>query len=159
MCRQNVRCVRSTISCKTRLTSNYSRVPHSEFLSKRSKVFTITSPASSSNNFDVALSRNYTRLASLWATFAQRASGRRYENVVQNVLCPNDDATREKLSYFLQMGTRRIPDMDSVGVKEAWWRLMDCVGIGGSLAHRNGITNGGLLMAGTVLRLPSTQKK
>ena len=38
------------------------------------------------------------------------------------------------------MGTRRVPDMDSVGFSEAWWRLMDCVGIGGSLAHSNGIT-------------------
>ena len=53
---------------------------------------------------------------------------------------PSDDVTKEKISYFLQMGTRRIPDMDSVGFKESWLRLMDCVGIGGSLAHSNGIT-------------------
>ena len=97
-------------------------------------------PSSSSNNFDVALSRNYTRLASLWATFAQEPESDGTKMLCNTFYVPNDDATREKLSYFLQLGTRRIPDMDSVGVKEAWWRLMDCVGIGGSLAHSNGIT-------------------
>ena len=51
-----------------------------------------------------------------------------------------DAVTKKKLSYFLQLGTRRVPDQDSVGFKKAWWRLMDCAGIGGSLAHGNGIT-------------------
>ena len=38
------------------------------------------------------------------------------------------------------MGTRRLPDNDSVGLSESWWRTMECVGIAGSLAHSNGIT-------------------
>jgi hypothetical protein len=97
-------------------------------------------PSSSSNNFDVALSRNYTRLASLWASFAREPAADGTRMLANTFYVPSDAVTKEKLSYFLQMGTRRVPDMDSVGIKEAWWRLMDCVGIGGSLAHSNGIT-------------------
>ena len=97
-------------------------------------------PSSSSNNFDIALSRNYTRLASLWATFAREPVDDGTRMLANTFYVPSDDVTKEKLSYFLQMGTRRIPDMDSVGFKEAWLRLIDCVGIGGSLAHSNGIT-------------------
>ena len=38
------------------------------------------------------------------------------------------------------MGTRRLPDNDSEGLSESWWRTMNCIGIAGSLAHNNGIT-------------------
>ena len=115
-------------------------------------------PSSSSNNFDVALSRNYTRLASLWATFAQEPVADGTKMLSNTFYVPNDDDTREKLSYFLQLGTRRIPDMDSVGVKEAWWRLMDCVGIGGSLAHSNGITKQDYFGGGSFAIAVDTEK-
>jgi hypothetical protein len=97
-------------------------------------------PSSSSNNFDCALSRNYTRLASLWATFAQEPLADGTKMLCNTFYVPSDAVTKQRFSYFLQMGTRRVPDMDSVSFKEAWLRLMDCVGIGGSLAHSNGIS-------------------
>ena len=97
-------------------------------------------PSSSSNHFDVALSRNYTRLASLWATFAQEPMADGTKMLANTFYAPGDAVTKEKLEYFLQLGTRKIPDQPVQGYREAWWRLMDCVGIGGSLAHSNGIT-------------------
>jgi hypothetical protein len=48
--------------------------------------------------------------------------------------------SEETLQYSLQLGTKRIPDNDSIGFSEAWWRLLNCVGISGSLAHSTGIT-------------------
>ena len=38
------------------------------------------------------------------------------------------------------MGTQRIPDNDSVGFGESWIRLLQAVGISGSLSHSTGIT-------------------
>ncbi len=49
-------------------------------------------------------------------------------------------ASSETLSYSLQMGTRRVPDNNSVGFCEHWHRLLNCVGLGSSLAHSSGIT-------------------
>jgi hypothetical protein len=46
----------------------------------------------------------------------------------------------ESLSYSLQMGTKRIPDNDAVGFSEHWWRLLNAIGISGSLSHSSGIT-------------------
>ena len=97
-------------------------------------------PSSSANNFDIALSRNYTRLASLWATFAREPAEDGTRMLANTFYVPDDAVTREKLSYFLQMGTKRVPDQDVEGLREAWWRLLNCVGIAGSLAHSNGIT-------------------
>jgi hypothetical protein len=108
-------------------------------LKKLDSVYNYVTP-SASNNFDIALSRNYTRLASLWATFAREPLADGTRMLANTFYVPNDAVTQEALSYFLQLGTRRIPDQDSVGFKEAWWRLLNCIGIQGSLAHSNGIT-------------------
>ena len=40
------------------------------------------------------------------------------------------------------MGTKRVPDNDCVGFSESWWRLLNAIGISGSLAHTTGITFG-----------------
>ena len=49
-------------------------------------------------------------------------------------------ASAETLGYSLQLGTRRIPDNDAVGFSESWWRLLNAIGISGSLSHSTGIT-------------------
>ena len=108
-------------------------------IKKIESVYNYIAPTAS-NNFDVALSRNYTRLASLWATFAREPLADGSRMLANTFYVPTDAVTQEKLSYYLQLGTRRIPDQDSEGFKEAWWRLSNCIGIQGSLAHSNGIT-------------------
>ena len=44
------------------------------------------------------------------------------------------------MGYSLQLGTRRMPDNNSVGFSEAWYRLLNALGMAGSLAHSSGIT-------------------
>ena len=97
-------------------------------------------PASAtSHNFDVAMSRSYTRLAQLYATFFHGAVSPTNQ-LADKFYVPAGAHTEEHISWSMQMGTRRIPDNDSEGLSEAWWRTMNCIGIAGSLAHNNGIT-------------------
>jgi hypothetical protein len=86
----------------------------------------------------VPMSRAYTRLCGFVATFAQEpvAAGK-------NGLCNTfytHAGSSETLSYRLQMGTKKNPDNDSVGYSEAWWHLLNSIGISGSLAHSTGVT-------------------
>ena len=95
------------------------------------------------------MSRAYTRLCSLFASFVKEGTTEA-SDVLQNgegyhKLCNSfytHAASRETLSYSLQMGTRRVPDNNCVGFAESWHRLMNCVGLGSSLAHSSGITYG-----------------
>ncbi len=93
-----------------------------------------------SGKCDIPMSRSYTRLSALFATFVQEppASGDGKVKLCNSFYVHAGSA--ETLSYSLQMGTRRVPDNDSVGFGEAWYRLLNCVGIQGSLAHSTGIT-------------------
>ena len=93
-----------------------------------------------SGKFDVAMSRNYTRLASLWASFAQEHPADGSGKAKDCNTFYTHAGSAETLSYNLQLGTRKAFDNDSVGFGEAWWRLLNCVGISGSLAHATGIT-------------------
>ena len=53
---------------------------------------------------------------------------------------PASAHTKENIAWSVQMGTKRLPDNDSIGLSESWWCTMNCVGIAGSLAHSNSIT-------------------
>ena len=108
-------------------------------LHKLESIVSYIPSSATSHNFDVAMSRNYTRLASLYATFFHG------EPSATNMLCnsfyvPPGAETKEKLAWSLQLGTRRLPDNDCEGLSESWWRTMNTVGIAGSLAHTTGIT-------------------
>ena len=93
-----------------------------------------------SGKFDVPLSRAATRLCTLWASFAQEppADGSGKNKLVNSFYTHTDSS--ETLGYSLQLGTRRIPDNDAVGFAEHWWRLLNAIGISGSLSHATGIT-------------------
>jgi hypothetical protein len=108
-------------------------------LHKLESIVSYIPSSATSHNFDIAMSRNYTRLASLYATFFHG------EPSATNMLCnsfyvPPGAETKEKLAWSLQLGTRRLPDNDCEGLSESWWRTMNTVGIAGSLAHTTGIT-------------------
>ena len=93
-----------------------------------------------SGKFDVPMSRAYTRLCTLWASFAQEPPA---DGSGKNKLCNTfytHTGSAETFAYSLQLGTQRIPDNDAVGFGEAWIRLLQAVGISGSLSHATGIT-------------------
>jgi hypothetical protein len=81
-----------------------------------------------SGKFDIPMSRAYTRLSGLWASFVKEpltdAKGTVGKELVCNNFYVHHDAV-ETLSYSLQLGTKRIPDNDSVGFSEIVWRLMN----------------------------------
>ena len=69
-------------------------------------------PSDSSGSLDVAISKSYTRLATLFAVFHQNPpadnSGR--AKIVSTNYFPT--ALVEDVSYHLAMGSRRVPDND-----------------------------------------------
>jgi hypothetical protein len=96
--------------------------------------------SASAGKFDVSLARSYTRLCSLFASFVQEPPA---DGSTKLKLCNNfytDTGSAETLTYNWQLGSKRVYDNDSVGFSEAWWRLMNCVGIAGSLSHASGIS-------------------
>ena len=97
-------------------------------------------PGNIPSKFSIPMSRSYTRLCSLFASFVQEppADGSGKLKLCNNFYTHTGSA--ETLEYSLQMGTKRLLDNNSVGFGEAWLRLLDCVGIGNSLSHATGIT-------------------
>ena len=96
-------------------------------------------PTGIPSKFTVPMTRNYTRLASIYASFAQEQT-----DAGKLKLCNNfyvHTASAETLSHSFQIGARRIPDNDVVGFSESWYRLLNCIGIGGSLSHSTGVTH------------------
>ncbi len=92
------------------------------------------------SKFDVPMARAYTRLCTLFASFAQEppAVGSGKAKLCSSFYTHTGSA--EIMSYSLQLGTRRIPDNDAAGFYEHWFRLLSAVGIGNSLSHATGIT-------------------
>ena len=117
------------------LAGNALRIP----LKKIESIMSYIPASTTSHNFDVAMSRSYTRLAQLYATFFHGEPSATNQ-LADKFYVPASAHTKENISWSLQLGTRRVPDNDSVGLSESWWRTMNCVGIAGSLAHSNGIT-------------------
>ena len=97
-------------------------------------------PADSSGSFDVAISKNYTRLATLFAVFNQNppADNGTKVKLVNTSYFPGGAAI-ENMSYALHMGSRRIPDNDVRGTSEAWYRVQNALGTYGSLAHSTSV--------------------
>ena len=92
------------------------------------------------SKFDVPMSRAYTRLCSLYASFVQEPPA---DGSGKAKLCNSfyvHPGSSETLAYNLQLGSAKSLDNDAVGFSEHWWRLLNCVGISGSLAHSTGIT-------------------
>jgi hypothetical protein len=95
-------------------------------------------PGNVGNKFDIPMSRAYTRLCTLWASFTQEVPADGKLKICNNFY--THTASAETMSYSLQMGTRRIPDNDAVSFSEHWWRFLNAIGIAGSLSHGSGIS-------------------
>ena len=96
-------------------------------------------PADSGGSFDCAISKNYTRLATLFAMFNQNppADNGTKNKIVNTNYFPT--AHTEDFSYALHLGSRRIPDNDVRGTSEAWYRLQQSLGMYHSLAHSTSV--------------------
>ena len=97
-------------------------------------------PADSAGSFDVAISKNYTRLATLFATFnlADPDDNGGKAKLVNTSYFPGG-ASIEGLQYALHLGSRRVPDNDVRGTSEAWFRLLGALGLRDSLAHHTSV--------------------
>ena len=118
------------------LQGNPIRIP----IKKIESQYSFISNNVTSGKFSVPMTRNYTRLATLFYSFAQEPPN---DNGTKLKLCNSfytHTDSAETLAYNLQVGARRMPDNDSVGFGESWYRLLNAVGIGGSLSHATGIT-------------------
>ena len=104
-------------------------------------------PNTTASKFDVPMSRSYTRLCTLFASYVKEGdteatdvlnSGEGYNKLCNSFYTHTGSA--ETLEYSLQLGTRRVPDNNSVGFCEHWHRMLNAIGLGSSLAHSTGIT-------------------
>ena len=96
-------------------------------------------PSDSSGSFDVAISKNYTRLATLFEVFNQNPPA---DNSVKAKLVNTNyfpTAKYREIAYQLAIGSRRFPDHDVRGTSEARWRLQGALGLAGSLAHSTSV--------------------
>ena len=91
------------------------------------------------SKFSIPMSRTYTRLCSLFASFVQEPDAATPKLKLCNQFYTHT-ASAETLEYSLQMGTRRVPHNNVVGFSESWMRLLNCIGIGNSLSHASGIS-------------------
>ena len=118
------------------LAGNPIRIP----IKKLESMYSYVPTSATTSKFSIPMTRNYTRLAALFASFVQEPPA---DGSGKNKLCNSfyvHTASRETLAYNLQVGSRRIPDNDVVGFGESWYRLLNAIGIGGSLSHASGIT-------------------
>ncbi len=103
------------------------------------EVLTNYLPADSGGSFDAAISKSYTRLATLFAVFNQNPPADNSGKAkVVNTICRPSTAV-DNLSYHLAMGSRRVPDNDVRGTSEAWYRLQGALGLYNSLAHSTSV--------------------
>lgn len=96
-------------------------------------------PADSCGNFDVAIIKSYTRLATMFAVFTQNppADNSGKAKVVNTNYFPTTQS--EDVAYHLAMGSWRIPDNDVRGTSEAWYRLQGALGLYNSLASSTSV--------------------
>ena len=95
-------------------------------------------PADSNGSFDLPLSKNYTRLASLYAVFNRAEVAAGTAQIVNTNYCPV--SAKEGLRYHLALGSKRLPDNDVEGTSQAFWRLQSSLGLWNSLAHSGSIS-------------------
>jgi len=95
--------------------------------------------ADSGGNFDLAISKSYTRLATLFAFFNVNppADDSGAAKLVNTSYFPTTSA--ETMSWALHMGSKRIPDNDVRGTQETFWRLQEALGLRQSLAHSTSV--------------------
>ena len=96
-------------------------------------------PADSGGNIDIAMSKNYTRLASLFVIFNQ-AEDPNYAGKTKRVNSSYfPTASVEDFEFALHIGSERMPQNNVRGTSESWYRLQGALGVYTSLAHSTSI--------------------
>lgn len=86
--------------------------------------------------FDVTLNKSISRLATVFASFAEEltpvqiAAGEMYVNTFRQY-----PQAAESLTSYITIGSKKYPDFPSEGVKAHFWKLINALGIQRSLAH------------------------
>ena len=95
------------------------------------EVQTMFLPADNNGSWDLPLSKSFTRASGLFVFLNQPEPA---NNFGQDKLCnssyfPGGDAT-EGLEWYLQLGSRRMPDQNIRGLSETWYHAMCALGMG-----------------------------
>ena len=95
--------------------------------------------ADSGGSFDIAISKNYTRLATLFAFLNTNPPSENsgVAKLVNTNYFPT--ASAETMTWALHMGSKRVPDNDVRGISETWWRNQEALGLRQSLAHSTSV--------------------
>ena len=137
----DIRMLADVISLSSELQDSYNSAMLSgqslKICTKNFEVIKSYLPADSAGSFSIPISKNYTRLASLFAAFTKA------EDTYTGTSKPITDsyfptANSEDFEYYLQLGSKRVPDHPVRGTSEAWMRLMNGTGLSESL-HSTGI--------------------
>ena len=107
-------------------------------IKKIESIYSYIPSAVTNSKFDIPMSRAYTRLCTLFASFVKEPPGNTKDRLCNSFYMHTGSA--ETFQYNLQLGTRKSLDNDSVGFSEAWYRLLHALGMSGSLAHSTGVT-------------------
>jgi len=96
----------------------------------RSWINQVTS-VNSTADFSVNVARSFTRLNSVLVTLHKEDTDNAKE--VNNFYAPGEKT--ETMSGYLQIGSTRWPDNDTVGVSQFYYRLLNALGVWQSAAH------------------------
>ena len=95
------------------------------------KTFVCTSSAlPDSNDFDVSIARNFTRLCTLFQTFSNTSETTKKE--VNNFYSPVD-TTNDNFQTVLHIGSKRWSDFDRTGSAQHYYYLLQALGYANSL--------------------------
>ncbi len=93
-------------------------------------------PTGNGGNFDLSVSKSFSRLATIFVTYAKELdaaeiqAGEMYTN---SYLFPA--GSEENVQTHLTIGAKRWPEFDVTGTREAYWRLLMALGVFRSLPH------------------------
>ena len=97
------------------------------------KTFVCTSSAlPDSNDFDVSIARNFTKLCTLFQTFSNTSDATKKE--VNNFDSPVD-ATNDNFQSILHIGSKRWSDFDRTGSAQHYYYLLQALGYANSLVY------------------------
>ena len=105
------------------------------------KTFVCTSSAlPDSNDFDVSIARNFTRLCTLFQTFAHYTTDTTKKDV-NNFYSPVDQ-TDDEFETVLHIGSKRWSDFDRTGSAQHYYYLLQALGYANSLVSSANISLG-----------------
>jgi len=141
---QDIRCLADMITLHDDLQSSYNSAllqgTSLKIPIKAWEVIVNYLPSDSAGSFDLAISKNYTRLASLFCVLNRNPPGDNTgkAKLVNSSYFPGG-VFNESLEYGVHLGSRRVPGNNVRGMSEAWWRLLGCLGIRDALAYSGSV--------------------